>query len=50
MLRMFAYLSPMRWPDIYIAYIIPNWRVVRILSHWMRYFLPLSDFSKRVVY
>ena len=35
------------WDDlIFIAHIIPNWRVVRILSHWMRYFLHLSDFNK----
>ena len=27
---------------VFIVYIIPNWRVVRILSHLMRYFLPLS--------
>ena len=27
---------------IFIAYVFPNWRVIRILSHWMRYFLPLS--------
>ena len=32
-----------RWGDlIFIVYIIPNWRAIRILSHWMRYFLPLS--------
>ena len=36
-----------RWDDlVFIVHIIPNWRVVRILSHWMRYFLPLSDFNK----
>ena len=27
---------------IFIAYVFPNWRVIRILPHWMRYFLPLS--------
>ena len=26
---------------VFIVYVIPNWRVVRILSHWMRYFPPL---------
>ena len=32
-----------RWDDlVFIVYVIPNWRVVRILSHWMRYFLALS--------
>ena len=32
-----------RWGDlVFIVHIIPNWRVVRILSHWMGYFLPLS--------
>ena len=32
-----------RWGDLkFIVYIIPNWRVVRILSHLMGYFLPLS--------
>ena len=36
-----------RWGGlVFIVYIIPNWRVVRILSHWMRYFLPLSNFNK----
>ena len=36
-----------RWDDlVFIVHIIPNWRVVKILSHWMRYFLPLSDFNK----
>ena len=23
-----------------MAYVFPNWMVVRILSHWMGYFLP----------
>ena len=32
-----------RWGGlVFIVYIIPNWRVVRIISHWMGYFLPLS--------
>ena len=32
-----------RWGDlVFIVYIIPNWRAIRILSHWMGYFLPLS--------
>ena len=36
-----------RWGDlVFIVHIIPNLRVVRILSYWMRYFLPLSDFNK----
>ena len=43
MLRTFHRLGGL----VFIVYIIPNWRVVRILSHWMGYLLPLSDFSKR---
>ena len=32
-----------RWGGlVFIAYALPNWMVVRILSHWMGYFLPLS--------
>ena len=32
-----------RWGDlVFIAYVFPNWMVVRILSHWMGDFLPLS--------
>ena len=32
-----------RWGGlVFIVYVIPNWRVVRILSHLMGYFLPLS--------
>ena len=32
-----------RWSGlVFIVYIIPNWRAVRILSHLMGYFLPLS--------
>ena len=32
-----------RWGDlVFIAYVFPNWMVVRILSHWMEDFLPLS--------
>ena len=31
-----------RWGDlVFIAYVFPNWMAIRILSHWMRYFLPL---------
>ena len=28
---------------VFIMYIVPNLRVIRILSYWMRYFLPLSN-------
>ena len=30
---------------VFIACVFPNWRMVRILPHWMRYFLslPVSD-------
>ena len=28
---------------VFIMYVVPNLRVVRILSYWMRYFLPLSN-------
>ena len=38
---MFAYLSPMGWSDNY-SICFPSWMVIRILSHWMRYFLLLS--------
>ena len=32
-----------RWGGlVFIVYIFPNWMVTRILSHWTRYFLPLS--------
>ena len=32
-----------RWGGlVFIVYVIPNWRVVRILFHWMGYFPPLS--------
>ena len=45
MLRMFAYeyayLSPMRWSCIY-SRCSTSWMVIRIHSHWMRYFLLLS--------
>ena len=34
------YLSPMGRPCIY-SRCFTNWMVIRILSHWMRYFLPL---------
>ena len=42
--RMFFFLRTFyRWGGlVFIVYVIPNWRVVRILSHWMGYFLPLS--------
>ena len=58
MLRMFAYesvyLSPMGWPCIY-SRCSTSWMVIRIISHWMGYFLLLSvsDLVKdieRVVY
>ena len=45
-----------RWDGlVFIIYIIPNWRMIRIISHWMRYFLPLSILDlirdiERVVY
>ena len=36
-----------RWGGlVFIVHIIPNWRVVRILFHWMGYFMPLSEFNK----
>ena len=28
---------------VFIMYIVPNLRVARILSYWIRYFLPLSN-------
>ena len=28
---------------VFIMYIVPNLRVARILSYWMKYFLPLSN-------
>ena len=28
---------------VFIMYVVPNLRVVRILPYWMRYFLPLSN-------
>ena len=31
----------MGWPGIY-SICFPSWMVIRILSHWTRYFLPLS--------
>ena len=32
-----------RWGGlVFIVYVISNWRVVKILSHLMGYFLPLS--------
>ena len=35
-----AYLLSRGWPDIY-SICFPNWMVVRTLSRWMGYFLPL---------
>ena len=35
------YLSPIGCPDIYST-CFPNWMVIKILSHWTGYFLPLS--------
>ena len=33
-----------RWGGhVFIMHIVPNLRVARILSYWMRYFLPLSN-------
>ena len=33
-----------RWGGyVFIMYIVPNLRVARTLSYWMRYFLPLSN-------
>ena len=33
-----------RWGGyVFLMYVVPNLRVVRILSYWMRYFLPLSN-------
>ena len=33
-----------RWGGhVFIMYIVPDLRVARILSYWMRYFLPLSN-------
>ena len=33
-----------RWGGhVFIMYIVPNLRVARILSYWMRYFLPLLN-------
>ena len=45
-----AYLLLRGWPNIYIYIYICflNWRVVRILSHWMGYFLPLLDLIRDV--
>ena len=31
----------MGWPGIY-SICFPNWMAIRIIYHWMRYFLPLS--------
>ena len=28
---------------VFITYIVPNLRAARILSYWIRYFLPLSN-------
>ena len=35
------YLSPIGWPGIY-SICFPSWMVIKILSHWIGYFLPLS--------
>ena len=35
------YLSPMGWPGIY-SICFPSLMMIRILSHWTRYFLLLS--------
>ena len=33
-----------RWGGhVFIMYIVPDLRVARILSYWIRYFLPLSN-------
>ena len=39
----------MGWPRIY-SICFTNWMVIRILSHWKRYFLPLliSDLIKDI--
>ena len=37
----YAYLSSMGWPCIY-SRCSTNWMVIRVHSHWMRYFLLLS--------
>ena len=37
----YAYLSSMGWPCIYSRR-YTSWMVIRIRSHWMRYFLLLS--------
>ena len=37
----YAYLSPMGWPCIY-SRCSTSWMMIRIHSHWMRYFLLLS--------
>ena len=32
-----------RWDGlVFLVYVFPNWMVTRILSHWTKYFLPLS--------
>ena len=42
-LPVFICLTFHRWVGhVFIVYTVPNLRVVRILSYWMRYFLPLS--------
>ena len=44
-----AYLSPMGWSCIY-SRCFTSWMVIRIISHWMGYFLPLliSDSIKDI--
>ena len=47
MLHIFAYLSPMGWPCIY-SRCFTSWMVIRILSHWMGYFLNIGfDYGYR---
>ena len=43
----FAYLSPRGWPDIYSVCFL-NWMVIRILSHWMGYYLLISDLIRDI--
>ena len=43
----YAYLSPMGWPCVY-SRCFTSWIVIRILSHWMRYFLDIGfDYGYR---
>ena len=46
----YAYLSPMGWPCIY-SRCFTSWMVIKILSHWMRYFLDLiMDIESAVLF